>query len=106
MKRRIEFRVAPGGIEELRFNGLELRDRNTGDPLAECSAEEAAEPGMVLFGMRAGDPGRQVPGTRDGYQCARCGEGMRLAPSGQRLAASGAVTWCVECIPFFGGPEA
>lgn len=62
MKRRIEFRVAPGGIEELR--------------------------------------------TRGGYQCARCGEGMRLAPSGQRIAASGAVTWCVECIPFFGGPEA
>lgn len=91
------FRVAPGATAELKAAGLELRDRETGAPLAECSSTEATSIGAVLVGMRSSDPGRRVPGTRDGYTCARCGDGMRLAPSGQQLAAEGTPTWCIQC---------
>lgn len=98
----MRFRIAPGGTAKLAESGLALRDRETGLPVDECAEAEAADPGSVLFGMRAGAPGKQVPGTLGGYSCARCSEGIRLAPSGQRMVRAGVTVWCVECLPFFG----
>lgn len=101
--KRLEFTVAPGGLEELRANGIELREKGTWLPLREATAAQTASPGAAIIGMRSRDPGREVPGTRHGYTCARCGDAMRLAPSGQRLAAEGVATWCIACLPFLGG---
>lgn len=98
----LELRIAPGGTEELRTHGrIELRDR-FGIPLPEVTQAELASPaGQVIIGMRSGDEGREVPGTRHGYSCARCSAEVRLAPSGQRLAAvAGVAVWCIECFPF------
>lgn len=103
MSRKVDFRVAPGGIEELAARGLKLADPATGLPIPEHvpSSDEPA----VLFGDRAGRPA-QVPGTRGGYTCARCGAEVQLAPSGQGLAARGTAVQCIDCFPFFMGGQA
>jgi hypothetical protein len=103
--KRVVHLVAPGGTAELRdVARIELRDPETGLRLREATPDEI--PGSTLVGMRSSSSGREVPGTRHGYTCARCGEGVRLAPSGQRMQAAGAPVWCIECYPHLGGPSA
>lgn len=101
-----KFLIAPGGTAELRANGVELRDRATGAPLPEVTRSAMVQPGHVLFGMRSGAEGREIPGTRHGYECGRCAAEVRLAPSGQAMVAEGVPVWCIECLPFHVGGKA
>lgn len=89
--RKVLYGIAPGAGAELRANGNDRLAR-----LPEVDASSAAD---VLVGMRADAPGPSVPGTRDGYACSRCNAGVRLAPSGQRLASRGVSVLCIECLP-------
>lgn len=91
-RKPITYGIAPGGADELRTNG--------GGELAAALPElDATGRDAVIIGMRASAPGRVVPGTLDHYECSYCGERVRLAPSGQRVAQGGARVMCIDCLP-------
>lgn len=82
--------MAPGAQEELRQRGLDVN-------LPEVTESQLATANHILVGMRAADFGDQVPGTLTGYTCKECSSEVRLAPSGQALAAKGSSVCCFQC---------
>lgn len=85
--------LAPGARAELDAEGR--GDAFAG--LAELNPGQEDSEAAIIIGMRAGSPGRMVPGTLAGFACIDCGHDVQLAPSGRRCAADGAHVTCLEC---------